>query len=203
MPAWERHQAAEKIMDNSGVPISYKPSDRAFYSIRNDAVTMPERVQFKTPDQFYGTALHELGHATGHPTRLNRPDLGTPFGSASYAREELRAEIASLMIADRLGIGHDPGQHAAYVKFWIQALKDEPREIFRAAADAEKITGYLIALRAEQKVGQAAGRNDSQAGDQARNYWQRAAESGAEIRRTEMADRPEQERQTRGATVGR
>ncbi|BAJ83025.1 hypothetical protein ACMV_P1_02290 (plasmid) [Acidiphilium multivorum AIU301] len=55
------------------------------------------------------------GHATGHPSRLNRPDLGTPFGSEAYAREELRAEIASLMIADKLGIGHDPGQHAAYV----------------------------------------------------------------------------------------
>ena len=59
------------------------------------------------------------GHATGHPSRLNRPDLGTPFGSEAYAREELRAEIASLMIADKLGIGHDPGQHAAYVGSWI------------------------------------------------------------------------------------
>ena len=143
------------------------------------------------------------GHATGHPSRLNRPDLGTPFGSEAYAREELRAEIASLMIADKLGIGHDPGQHAAYVGSWIKALQQEPREIFRAAADAEKISGYLMALRTEQKAGQSAGRADSQAGDQARGYWQRAAESGAEIRRAERAEQPEQERQARRATAGR
>ena len=143
------------------------------------------------------------GHATGHPSRLNRPDLGTPFGSEAYAREELRAEIASLMIADKLGIGHDPGQHAAYVGSWIKALQQDPREIFRAAADAEKISGYLMALRAEQKAGQAAGRADSKAGEQARGYWQLAAESGAEIRRAERAEQPEQERQTRRATAGR
>ena len=200
---WERHAAAEQIMTHSGVPIIYRPGDRAFYTVAQDRVTIPEREQFKTADRFYSTALHELGHATGHPSRLNRPDLGTPFGSEAYAREELRAEIASLMIADKLGIGHDPGQHAAYVGSWIKALQQEPREIFRAAADAEKISGYLMALRTEQKAGQSAGRADSQAGDQARGYWQRAAESGAEIRRAERAEQPEQERQARRATAGR
>jgi antirestriction protein ArdC len=53
--------------------------------------------------------------------------LAHPFGSVGYAKEELRAEIASLMIDDRLGIGHDPGQHAAYVKSWVQVLKEDQR----------------------------------------------------------------------------
>ena len=83
-------------------------------------------------------ALHELGHATGHPSRLAR-DLAHPFGSEGYAREELRAEIGSLMLGEQLGIGHDPRQHVAYVANWIKALEQDPREVFRAAADAEKI----------------------------------------------------------------
>lgn len=202
MPAWERHQAAERIMDHSGVPIAYRSGDRAFYSLTNDAITMPERVQFKTPDQFYATALHELGHATGHPSRLNRPDLGTPFGSASYAREELRAEIASLMMADRMGIGHDPGQHAAYVGGWIKALKEEPREIFRAAADAEKIAGYLTDLRQERKASltetttaaTVATPPTAPAATPEQAYWQRAAERGRAIQAETAAARTPAER---------
>ena len=59
---WERHAAAEQIMTHSGVPIIYRPGDRAFYAVAQDRVTMPERDQFKTADRFYSTALHELGH---------------------------------------------------------------------------------------------------------------------------------------------
>jgi len=62
----------------------------------------------------------------------------------------LRAEIASLMIGDQLGIGHDPGQHAAYVKSWVQILKDDPKEILRASRDADKITGYVMDLEKER-----------------------------------------------------
>lgn len=196
MPEWERHQAAELIMDNAGVPITYKPSDRAFYSVTRDAITMPERPQFKTPDSFYATALHELGHATGHPSRLNRPDLGQPFGSTSYAREELRAEIASLMLADRMGIGHDPSQHAAYVGSWVKALREDPREIFRAAADAEKITGYLIELRQERKetiITTAAPGTEAVSAE--RSYWQRGVASGRQIQEAEGGVRLSNERQ--------
>lgn len=193
MPAWERHQAAERIMDHSGVPIAYRSGDRAFYSLTNDAITMPERVQFKTPDQFYATALHELGHATGHPSRLNRPDLGTPFGSASYAREELRAEIASLMMADRMGIGHDPGQHAAYVGGWVKALKEDPREIFRAASDAEKIKIYLTDLQQDRKATQLIVAMESGAAAPEQSYWRRQVESGRQIQAREAAARPQAE----------
>ncbi|MCF3948274.1 ArdC family protein [Acidiphilium iwatense] len=194
MPEWERHQAAERIMDNAGVQITYKPGDRAYYVVSEDRITMPERAQFKMPDGFYATSLHELGHATGHPSRLNRPDLGAPFGSESYAREELRAEIASLMMADRLGIGHDPSQHAAYVGNWIKALQQEPREIFRAASDAEKIAGYLTTLQ-HQKAVQGTAADARQADAPERGYWQKAIESGRQIQAKEAAARPEAERQ--------
>jgi antirestriction protein ArdC/phage/plasmid primase-like uncharacterized protein len=137
-PEWERHSQAETILGNSGVPIHHAPGDRAFYRLAEDSITLPERDQFPSGDRYYATALHELGHATGHPSRLAR-DMAHPFGSEGYAREELRAEIGSLMLGEQLGIGHDPGQHAAYVASWIKALENDPREIFRAAADAEKI----------------------------------------------------------------
>ena len=137
-PEWERHGQAETILANSGVPIRHIAGDRAFYRLTEDTITMPERAQFATGDRYYATALHELGHATGHPTRLAR-DLAHPFGSEGYAREELRAEIGSLMLGEQLGIGHDPSQHVAYVASWIKALEEDPREVFRAAADAEKI----------------------------------------------------------------
>ncbi|EHH4183125.1 DUF1738 domain-containing protein [Escherichia coli] len=149
MPEPERHTRAEAILANSGASIQHVPGDRAYYRPSTDSITLPERNQFPAADAYYATALHELGHWTGHPSRLDR-DLSHPFGSEGYAREELRAEIASLMLGERLDIGHDPGQHAAYVGSWIKALKEDPKEIFRAAADAERIAGYVMGFEQEQ-----------------------------------------------------
>jgi len=148
---WERHERAETILTRFGVSIRYMHGDRAFYRLSDDTITLPERDQFSSGDRFYATALHEVGHATGHPSRLNRADLGHPFGSESYAREELRAEVASLMLGEQLGIGHDPGQHAAYIRSWIRVLENDPREIFRAAADAEKITTLVRSFERERE----------------------------------------------------
>lgn len=139
---WERHTEAEAILNDSGAKIQHVARDRAFYRPSSDSITLPLRDQFQTADAYYATALHELGHWTGHSSRLNR-DLAHPFGSEGYAKEELRAEIASLMLGEQLVIGHDPGQHSAYIKSWIKVLQEDPKEIFRAASDAEKITKYL------------------------------------------------------------
>jgi Antirestriction protein len=136
--AWERHERCEQILVNSKAIIHHQPRDRAYYHLASDEIVLPERGQFPAADGYYATALHELGHWSGHPSRLAR-DLGHPYGSQGYAREELRAEIASLMLGEQLQIGHDPSQHAAYIGSWIEALEKDPREIFRAAADAEKI----------------------------------------------------------------
>jgi len=149
-PEPERHARAEAILANSGANIKHIRGDRAFYQPSTDSITLPERNQFPSADNYYATALHELGHWTGHSSRLNR-DLTHPFGSEGYAREELRAEIGSLMLGERMDIGHDPGQHAAYVGSWIKALKEDPREIFRAAAAAEKITTYVMGFELEQE----------------------------------------------------
>jgi putative DNA primase/helicase len=152
----ERHQEAEDLLTASKANIIYQPGNRAFYQPLLDKITLPERQQFHSPDAFYSTAFHELGHWSGHKSRLDR-DLAHPFGSEGYAKEELRAEIGSLMLGDRLQIGHDPSQHVAYIGSWIKAIQNDFREIFRAASDAEKITNYVtnkmeLAQTASQQV---------------------------------------------------
>ena len=174
-PEWERHARAERILDNAGVPIRHVPGDRAFYRLAEDTITLPERGQFASGDRYYATALHELGHASGHPSRLAR-DLAHPFGSEGYAREELRAEIASLMLGEQLGIGHDPGQHVAYVASWIKVLEQDPREVFRAAADAEKITRLIRSY--EQVREQAADQTQAATGQVGQVQEQTMNEAG-------------------------
>lgn len=149
MPLWEGIDRAERILQASGARITHVPGNRAFYRPATDSITLPERGQFETADRYYATALHELGHWTGHEQRLHR-DLAHPYGSEGYAREELRAEIASMILGAELGLGHDPGQHAAYVGSWIKVLQQDPLEIFRAAAEAEKIHHYVLAFEQQQ-----------------------------------------------------
>lgn len=87
---WNPVDRAEAILQASGAKITEEAGDRAFYRPSTDSITLPLRSQFPSADRFYATALHELGHWTGHPNRLDR-DLAHPFGSEGYAREELRA----------------------------------------------------------------------------------------------------------------
>ncbi len=150
-PTWDPIERAEQILQASSAAIEHGEYDRAFYRPATDRIHLPHKHQFETPDRYYATALHELGHWTGHASRLNR-DLAHPFGSEGYAREELRAEIASMLLGHELGLGHDPGQHVAYVASWIKALEEDPLEIFRAAADAEKIQDYVLAFARQQEL---------------------------------------------------
>ena len=131
---WDPIERAENLIQASGANITHSAGDQAFYSPLRDSITMPFREQFDAPDKYYATALHELGHWTGHENRLDR-SLINRYGTEGYAREELRAEIASMLIGQELHIGHDPGQHIAYVDNWIQILRDTPFEIHAAAAD--------------------------------------------------------------------
>ena len=145
---WNALERAETILQASGADIRHG-GDRAYYRPSTDNIQLPDKAQFPSADNYYATALHELGHWTGHGSRLDR-DLSHPFGSEGYAKEELRAEIASMILGDELGIGHDPGQHVSYVQSWIKALQNDPLEIFRAASDAEKIQTFVLGLEQQQ-----------------------------------------------------
>ncbi|MDR2076391.1 MAG: DUF5710 domain-containing protein [Desulfovibrio sp.] len=148
---WDPLEKAEGLLAASGAALFHDQSDRAYYSPAKDEIHLCPRENFPDPGAYYGTALHELGHWTGHPERLDR-DFG-PHGSEKYAREELRAEIASWMLSEDIGIDFDPGDHASYVQSWIEALKDDPHEILRACRDAEKIKGYVMELERSKELG--------------------------------------------------
>lgn len=150
---WEIAETGESILRNSGAKIAHDQNDRAFYSRSADRIHLPPDAAFKTAADYYGTALHELAHWSGHPERLNRQTLNESyrFGDANYAKEELRAELASVFLAAERGIPHNPEQHAAYVGSWIKALSEDKNEIFRAAKDAHRAADYLLDLeRGEQ-----------------------------------------------------
>jgi antirestriction protein ArdC len=117
---WEVAHAGEEILRNSGASIRHDRADRAFYNCGRDEIHLPPKDAFKSAANYYGTALHELAHWSGHPTRLNRQTLNETytFGDPNYAKEELRAELASVFLAAERGIPHNPEQHAAYVGSW-------------------------------------------------------------------------------------
>ena len=146
--AWDGHREADLVLERSGARIEHSGEDRAYYDLRRDRIVLPYKEQFPERAGYYQSALHELGHWTGHASRLNRATLqeGIVEGpdSKQYAREELRAEISSMMTGDRLNLGHDPARSAAYVGHWIQALRDDSREIYRAARDGQDISDYLL-----------------------------------------------------------
>ena len=143
----DRNEKAEAILDywNANESKIVYGGSQAFYRPSTDEVHLPEREKFKSTQSFYDTALHEIGHSTGHESRLNR-DLSGGFGSQSYAMEELRAEIASIFMAQDLGI--EPSEdrlqnNAAYIQSWKDEIKENPNALFTAIADADKIARYV------------------------------------------------------------
>ena len=148
---WKAIGAVEAIVKESGAIVKHTGGNQAFYSPGRDLIELPVKDAFAEPGLYYATLLHELGHWTGHDQRLDRPLLNK-FGTEEYAKEELRAEIGSLMLGTDLQIGHDPERHASYVASWIEVLKNDPFEIHRAAADAQKIFDYVKGFQQELKL---------------------------------------------------
>lgn len=130
--------------------------NQAFYRSSTDEIHLPNRETFFSMQEFYSTALHELGHSTGHESRLNR-DLANTFGSSDYALEELRAEIASMFMEQDMEIEVDAEHkrnNTAYIAAWKKEIKDNPNALFTAITDADKIAKY-VSLKVQQKNSQA------------------------------------------------
>jgi antirestriction protein ArdC len=152
---WRTPDAAGIILANSGAVVRFG-GDRAFYSPVTDHIQMPPQAAFETAQKYCGVLLHETCHWSGAPSRLNR-DLHNRFGSPDYAREELRAEIGQVMICVELGIADcDFANNAAYLSCWLEKLRSDRKEIFRAAAAAQRIADYLLAFHPDYAASQAA-----------------------------------------------
>lgn len=145
---FEPIEEAERIVCGMPRPPALRiGGGRAFYRPPEDAVTMPERSAFPRAEGYYATLFHELGHATGHASRLNRNTLTDlcPFGSTNYSREELVAEMAAAFLCGRAGI--EPAtinDSAAYIAGWLRKLGDDPRMVVIAAAQAQKAADWVL-----------------------------------------------------------
>jgi antirestriction protein ArdC len=118
--------------------------NRAFYMPSQDYVQVPPPAAFFEPINWHRTALHEMSHAVGHRSRLNR-DLGGSFGSRKYAFEEIIAEISAAVCCATLGIVPTV-RHADYIGSWLEILREDSRAIVRAASLASKAADYLLAF---------------------------------------------------------
>lgn len=113
----------------------YKPSD--------DTVNVPAMAHFTSPEEYYAVLFHELIHATGHKSRLDRDCLNR-FGSEGYAKEELIAEIGAAFLCARCGIQRKIDNRAAYIQNWLGALKNDTKLVIGAAGAAQKAVDYVL-----------------------------------------------------------
>ncbi len=121
--------------------------DQAFYVPSEDFIRIPNQTAYPDQINYYRTAFHELGHWTGHKTRLDR-NLTTNFGTVDYAREELVAELATAFVCASLGI-IPTVRHADYIGNWLQILKEDARAIVKAASLASKACDFILGFKAE------------------------------------------------------
>lgn len=119
--------------------------DRAFYVPSQDFIRVPPQPAFRDQINYYRTCFHELSHWTGHLSRLNRQQSGD-YGSKTYGREELVAEMGAAFVCATLGITPTV-RHADYLGAWLETLKEDNRAIFRAASQASKAADFLLAFQ--------------------------------------------------------
>lgn len=171
-PRWQREQKqesengrneeAEKIVldytNREKINLIHKAEDSAFFSPSRNMVQLPPINMFKSSNSYYETLFHELGHSTGTPNRLNRfTDAPDPFGSDSYSKEELVAEMISSFALAQLGLDTKTthNSNAAYIKNWLDHIKGNTQLVVSAATKAEKAINYIWGGAPKQNEGEA------------------------------------------------
>lgn len=139
---WNPLERAEEVMRNSGASI-IEGGTRAFYNPMKDDIRLPDRERFRSPENFYAVALHELTHWTGHKSRLAR-DLKNRFGTEAYAMEELVAELGAAFLGAETGVKGKLEHHASYVESWLRVLKGDKKAIVTAASAASKASRFIL-----------------------------------------------------------
>ena len=138
-------EMVQKLSEGMGVQILLDGGDQAYYSPHQDQIHLPTPGSFENEYAFNATALHELSHSTGHPSRLNRPMTGF-FGTSQYAYEELVAEMCSCFMGFDLHAEASASHidnHKAYVQSWIQAIREKPETLIKAIKDAQAAASYM------------------------------------------------------------
>jgi antirestriction protein ArdC len=150
--AVERIAHAEAFFASTRADIRYR-GGQAYYAQELDYIQMPPIEAFADAESFYGTLAHEACHWTKHPSRLDREFGRKSWGDAGYAHEELVAELGSAFLCADLELTPEVrDDHASYIAFWLEVLKNDNRAIFAAAAHAQRAVDYLHKLQPEQKA---------------------------------------------------
>jgi len=158
-PLKEPFHEVEPIADADKVILDYvtreaikfneQASNEAYYSPSRDTVVVPMKEQYQHINEYYSTTFHELVHSTGHKNRLNRLETTAvaSFGSETYSKEELVAEIGSATILSTLEIETKRTftNSVAYIQNWLNVLKNDNRFIISASSQAEKAVDYILA----------------------------------------------------------
>jgi antirestriction protein ArdC len=139
-------EECERIVREMPNPPAMEQDGRAWYRPSTDTVGMPSRNAFNSAEEYYSTLFHELTHSTGHTSRIGRDGIEklNTFGSESYSKEELIAEMDAAMLAGVAGIERKTlANSAAYLQSWISVLKSDARMVVSAASQAQKAADYI------------------------------------------------------------
>lgn len=149
LPESERLNTCEQVVTSmpKAPALLFDGSDPC-YSISNDQIHMPRFSRFESAEEYYCTLFHELGHSTGHASRLNRKELtnSVGFGTELYSKEELTAEMTAAMLCGTCGITGIIPNTAAYIQSWITALNNDKTLLLRAASQAQKAADFILNL---------------------------------------------------------
>jgi antirestriction protein ArdC len=147
MTDWEKEPAllspserVDMILDNSKVALEHGGDDM-LYDKASDTIVIPEKEQFASPEQYAAEALHQLVHR----------EIGSALEDQGMVKEELTANLASLFLSKELNLPYELNYHEGYVNSWAQVLKEEPGELFKAAADAQKIMDKIMGYEQQRE----------------------------------------------------
>lgn len=151
-PIAEAENICANYMQNLDGPTLYFKGDQALYRKSVDEVLMPRPETFNTVEGYYATLFHELAHSTGHVRRLNRPELveSAGFGSTTYAKEELTAEMTAAFLSQAAGLDLSAtiNNTVAYIQSWLKALKNDKTLVLKAASLAQKAAYHIQGIAA-------------------------------------------------------
>ena len=142
------------IRQMTNKPVIQHKAQSAWYRPSQDLINMPRPETFTSDESYFSTLFHELGHCTGHESRLNRPTLNdmAPFGTTNYSKEELVAEMTASMLCGETGILNKTiDNSASYIQGWLSKLRGDSKLVVQAAAQAQKAADYIIGKSAGQK----------------------------------------------------
>lgn len=148
-------EAAERIVQEytNKPPIKFAPG-RAFYSPSLDYISVPPINDYPEVAEYYSTMFHEMAHSTGHKSRLNREgveDCAAKFGSQTYSKEELVAELTAAMLCAEVGIEQTTMENSvAYLRSWISKLKDDPKMVVQASSKAQKAVDFIRNIKSKE-----------------------------------------------------